>query len=131
MGLSGCAPCGGGGEFGLNLVVLARWLAQWLARWLAHCYITHMTATARRRQPAITIRSEKAVARLRLLTRDGKSQAEVIEEALEKMPLPKSEKTLAEKLAEIKAITSKIRHLPRATMAELDALEYDEFGNCR
>jgi hypothetical protein len=90
-----------------------------------------MKATARRKQPAITIRSEKAVARLRLLTRDGRSQAEVIEEALEQMPVPKTERTVAEMVAAIKAITAKYAHLPRRTMAESDALEYDEFGDLR
>ena len=42
-----------------------------------------MTDPARREQPPITIRSAKALRRLRLLTRDGRSQAEVIEDALE------------------------------------------------
>jgi hypothetical protein len=47
-----------------------------------------ISETARRRQPPITIRSAKAAARLGLLTRHGRSQADVIEEALERMPLP-------------------------------------------
>ena len=36
------------------------------------------STSARRRQPQITIRSEKAVARLALLTRDGRSRVQVI-----------------------------------------------------
>lgn len=44
-----------------------------------------MTQTARRRQPPITIRSERATALLRRLTTSGRSQADIIEEALERM----------------------------------------------
>ncbi|ODP38805.1 MULTISPECIES: hypothetical protein [Sphingomonas] len=44
-----------------------------------------MVATVRRQQPPITIRSSKAVELLRLLSTSGRSQAEIIEEALEHM----------------------------------------------
>lgn len=44
-----------------------------------------MGNTARRRQPAITIRSARAVELLRKLVSPGHSQAEVIERALEQM----------------------------------------------
>lgn len=44
-----------------------------------------MVSTARRQQPPITIRSARAVELLRKLVRPGRSQAEVIEEALEQM----------------------------------------------
>ena len=44
-----------------------------------------MTSAARRQQPPITIRSTRAADLLRLLTRGGRSQADVIEEALEAM----------------------------------------------
>jgi len=44
-----------------------------------------MTSTARRRQPPITIRSARAADLLRVLTSEGRSQADVIEEALEQM----------------------------------------------
>lgn len=44
-----------------------------------------MTSTARRRQPPITIRSSRAAELLRTLVQPGRSQAEVIEEALERM----------------------------------------------
>jgi hypothetical protein len=87
-----------------------------------------MVSPARRDQPPITIRSEKALARLRLLTRDGRSQVAVIEEALERMPLPAQAASLDERLAELKAITARTRGLPRLTMAEFDALEYDDNG---
>jgi hypothetical protein len=44
-----------------------------------------MGSTARRRQPPITIRSARAVELLRTLVGPGRSQAEVIEQALELM----------------------------------------------
>jgi hypothetical protein len=56
-----------------------------------------MSQTARRRQPPITIRSERATALLRRLTSGGRSQADIIEEALERMASQR--KTLAEALA--------------------------------
>jgi hypothetical protein len=91
----------------------------------------------RRSQPAITIRSQKAVDRLKLLTRGGRSQTSVIEEALEKLcdsaPLESIE-TRRERMKRIideiqaKAVDSPFRF---KTMAEFDAFEYDENGNCR
>jgi hypothetical protein len=56
-----------------------------------------MSQTARRRQPPITIRSERATALLRRLATGGRSQVEIIEEALEHMASQR--KTLAEALA--------------------------------
>jgi hypothetical protein len=56
-----------------------------------------MPAAARRRQPPITIRSARAAALLRRLTMGGKSQAAVIEEALEQ--LASQRQTLADALA--------------------------------
>ncbi|MDE2562730.1 MAG: hypothetical protein KGL48_10850 [Sphingomonadales bacterium] len=44
-----------------------------------------MGSTARRQQPPITIRSARAVELLRTLVGPGRSQAEVIEQALEQM----------------------------------------------
>jgi hypothetical protein len=90
-----------------------------------------MSGTARRRQPPITIRSAKAAARLCLLTRDGRSQAEVIEDALERMPLPALVSSAEERVARIKAIVATVGRERLPTMAELDALEYDDDGNPR
>jgi hypothetical protein len=61
-----------------------------------------MSGAARRRQPPITIRSAKAAARLCLLTRDGRSQSEVIEDALERMPLPALVSSAEERVARIR-----------------------------
>ena len=89
----------------------------------------------RRAQPVISFRSRKAQERLRILTRGGRSQAEVIEQALEREPDPpiatdaESERIFQE----IMAISERGAKLPRrwASMAEFDAAEYDERGNCR
>ncbi len=55
-----------------------------------------MSQLARRRQPPITIRSARATDLLRRLATDGRSQVEIIEEALERMALQR--KTIAEAL---------------------------------
>ena len=86
-----------------------------------------MTATARRRQPPITIRSAKAVARLALLTRDGRSQAQVIEEALERMPVPPATDRAAV-VAEIGAILGSVPKRAYPSQAEVDDALYDENG---
>lgn len=90
-----------------------------------------MPSPVRRRQRAITIRSDHALARLALLTRDGRSQAQVIEEALDRMPLPRQETAKTERRARIEAILATVPKRRYPSMAELDALEYDDEGNCR
>ena len=90
-----------------------------------------MAPTARRDQPPITIRSERARARLQLLTRDGRSQVQVIEEALERMPLPVASLTQEEKIARIDAILAQVPKRAYPSMAKIDAAMYDEEGNCR
>ena len=86
-----------------------------------------MTAI-RRHQPAITIRSARAAARLALLTRDGRSQAQVIEEALERMPLPEPRVDREAVQAEIAAIVARGRLLPARSLADIDAEMYDADG---
>jgi hypothetical protein len=56
-----------------------------------------MTQSTRRSQPPITIRSARASALLRRLASSGRSQVEIIEEALERMASQR--KTLSEALA--------------------------------
>ena len=58
-----------------------------------------MSQVARRRQPPITIRSARATALLRRLATGGRSQVEVIEEALERMA--SGRKTLSQALAPV------------------------------
>jgi antitoxin VapB len=87
-----------------------------------------MTATARRHQTAITIRSARAAERLALLTRDGRSQAQVIEEALDQMPLPAPRFDRSELRAEIAAIVARGRSLPARSLADIDREMYDDDG---
>lgn len=58
-----------------------------------------MPQAARRRQPPITIRSTRATALLRRLAMGGRSQADIIEEALERMASQR--KTVADALAPV------------------------------
>lgn len=90
-----------------------------------------MPSPTRRQQRAITIRSDHALARLALLTRDGRSQVQVIEEALDRMPVPRQQADRAARRARINAILATVPKKAYPTMAEIDALEYDDEGNCR
>jgi hypothetical protein len=87
-----------------------------------------MTGTARRKQTAITIRSARAAERLALLTRDGRSQARVIEEALDQMPLPAASIDRQAIRAEIAAIVARGHSLPGRSRAAIEAEIYDENG---
>lgn len=85
----------------------------------------------RRAQQPITIRSDRAAARLAVLTRDGRSQATVIEDALDRMPTPHDDHELARRMAEFECLLDRTsaRNIP--SMAEFDAAEYDDDGNLR
>jgi len=84
----------------------------------------------RRKQPSLTIRSTRAIERLKLLTRDGRSQARVIEEALDRMPLPSVSDEAAEAVMErLDALSRRIApRLRWRSMAEFDEAAYDERG---
>ena len=89
----------------------------------------------RRTQTPVAIRSNRAAERLALLTRDGRSQALVIEEALDRMPLPRNVEGLSKaEDARMRRISLLIDRLSKAdipSMAEFDATEYDENGDLR
>jgi len=85
----------------------------------------------RRAQKPVSIRSDRAAARLALLTRDGRSQARVIEEALDYFPLPREKDDLDARRARIDAIIAEASKRDIPSMAEFDAREYDERGNPR
>lgn len=86
----------------------------------------------RRAQQPITIRSDRAAARLKLLTRDGRSQAQVIEEALEALPVPAAAgDDLQRRRAAIEALLDRFDRSTIPSMAEFDQREYDERGNPR
>jgi antitoxin VapB len=95
-----------------------------------HAYFA--TVQPRRKQTPITIRSDRAAARLKLLTRDGRSQAEVIEEALDRLGVPTdARKDIDARMAELDALVAKIPKGSILSMKEFDALEYDENGDLR
>lgn len=81
----------------------------------------------RRAQQPITIRSDRAAQRLALLTRDGRSQASVIEEALERMPLPQDAE--ANLRARVEAILDQVSPASIPSIADFDAREYDDRGH--
>lgn len=86
----------------------------------------------RRGQQAITIRSDRAAARLKLLTRDGRSQAQVIEEALESLAVPPAEDgDVKRRRAELEALLDSFDPTTIPSMAAFDAREYDDLGNPR
>ena len=87
-----------------------------------------MPTPSRRQQRAITIRSDHALARLALLTRDGRSQVKVIEEALDRLPVPKGAVDLEAFRRKVDAILSGIDTTTVPTMAEFDAATYDDSG---
>jgi hypothetical protein len=91
-----------------------------------------MTAIPRHRQTAISFRSNRAAQLLAELTRDGKSQAQVVEEALEKAVAGiKTPLTLEEKIARIDAIVVPLHGRNYRSQKEIDDEMYDEFGSPR
>ena len=93
------------------------------------CTSLYSLFMTRRAQQPITIRSDRAAQRLALLTRGGRSQASVIEEALERMPLPHD--ATADLRARIEAILDQVTPGAVPSMADFDAREYDERGQPR
>ncbi len=87
-----------------------------------------MPALARRKQRGFTIKSDRALARLALLTRDGRSQAQVVEEALERLPLPPILTDCAARRARIETILDSVDRSDLPSRAEIDALEFDSDG---
>ena len=82
----------------------------------------------RHRQAAITIRSNEAARLLAQLTRDGRSQAQVIEDALKKEAEAAPRLTAEELMAEIDAIVRPLHGLSGKTFKELDDEMWDEYG---
>ena len=86
----------------------------------------------RRAQTPIHIRSDKAAAILARHVKPGRSQASVIEEALVNLdPEVARRAEIEARIAAIEAITARVDKRLVLTMAEFDALEYDEFGDPR
>ena len=89
-----------------------------------------MPTVPRRQQRRIAFASDRAFSRLQLLTRGGRSQADIIEEALERMPLPAAHDRDGV-IEDIRALLAGLPKRAYPTMQELDAVEYDGDGNCR
>jgi hypothetical protein len=87
-----------------------------------------MTPNPRHKQAPITIRSDEAVRLLKELTRDGRSQAQVIEQALLKEVAAKPSLSREEFIAEIAAIVRPNHGRPGKAYKELREEMYDEFG---
>lgn len=87
-----------------------------------------MTPLPRHRQKPITIRSNLAADLLAQLTQGGRSQAQVIEDALKKAVEDGRPRTLAERIAAIDAIVVPGHGMPGRTRQEIEAEMYDEYG---
>lgn len=85
------------------------------------CTAIHPSPVPRRAEQPITIRAAR---RLALLGRDGRSQASIIEEALERMPLPPDAE--AQLRAPLDAILEEAPLTAIPSAAAFDAREYDE-----
>jgi hypothetical protein len=87
-----------------------------------------MTPLPRHRQKPISFRSDEAARLLKQLTRDGRSQAHVIEEALKLAAASKPRLSKEEFIARIDAIVRPLQGLPGKTYRELREEYYDENG---
>ncbi len=87
-----------------------------------------MTPLPRHRQAPISFRSDLAARLLAQLTRDGRSQAQVIEEALAKVADRTPLLTVEERIARIDAIVRPGHGLPGKTFKEIDDEMWDENG---
>lgn len=90
--------------------------------------MNEMSAVPRSRQTPISIRSDRAAQLLATLTRGGKSQAQVVEEALEKMAKTGSWMSEEDWIARIDAIVVPNHGRPGKSSEEIDAEMYDENG---
>ncbi len=87
-----------------------------------------LSPVPRHRQRPITIRSDLAAQLLAQLTRDGRSQAQVIEDALAEASAKNPALTVEERIARIDAIVRPAHGLPGKTYREIREEMYDENG---
>ena len=88
-----------------------------------------MTSVPRSRQTPISFRSDKAAELLTRLTRDGRSQAQVIEEALARAAADMAPpRTVEERNARIDAIVRPLHGKTKLTFKEIDDAMWDENG---
>jgi len=86
-----------------------------------------MARTPRSRQTPISFRSDKAAELLAQLTRTGRSQAQVIEEALAR-EVEDVRRTVQERNARIDAIVKPLHGRTKLTFKEIDDAMWDENG---
>ena len=87
-----------------------------------------MASIPRHRQKPISFRSDRAARLLKELTRDGRSQAQVIEDALSKEVKSKPRLSREEFIARIDAIVRPLQGLPGMTFKQIDDEMWDENG---
>lgn len=87
-----------------------------------------MTPVPRSRQTPISFRSDKAAELLAKLTRDGRSQAQVIEDALEQLTQTAPRLSAEEFVAQVKEVIRPAHRLPGKSYHEIRAEMYDEYG---
>lgn len=87
-----------------------------------------MTAVPRHRQAPVSFRSDKAAALLARLTGNGRSQAQVIEDALAEAAAKAPSLTVEERIARIDAIVRPVHGLPGKSYREIREEMYDENG---
>ena len=87
-----------------------------------------MKPLPRHRQTPISFRSDLAARLLAQLTRGGRSQAQVIEEALAKAAEGAPQLSPEEFIARIDAIVRPLQGLPGKTFKEIDDEMWDENG---
>lgn len=90
--------------------------------------MNNMTRIPRHKQTPITIRSDRAALLLKEMTRDGRSQAQVIEDALTEAAAKKPRLSREEFIAQIDAIVRPGHGRPGPSREEIEAEMYDEFG---
>jgi len=82
----------------------------------------------RHRQKPITIRSDVAAELLAQLTQDGRSQAQVIEDALKREAKDRQALSKEAFIARISAIVKPLQGLPGKTFKQIDDEMWDENG---
>ena len=87
-----------------------------------------MRPVPRHRQTAITIRSDKAARLLAKMTRSGRSQAQVIEDALQQADDAKSKMSSEDFIERVKEIVRPVHGLRGKSREEIEAEMYDEYG---
>jgi len=87
-----------------------------------------MPSIPRHRQRPIAFRSDKAARLLAELTRDGRSQAQVIEDALEQARSASNHLSPQEFVAQVKEVVRPAHQLPGKSYHEIRAEMYDEYG---